>query len=131
VVAGLSAGCSGGAGSPSSAAARWHDLVVPYEEAQALLGQGRCLMALGRTQEAAQPLEQAWEIFVGLGAKPALEEAEEWLVQSVRGLTVCLPESPELTEPARRSRPFEDVVRARDLGGIRQTVGCVVPARHP
>ena len=31
----------------ADAAARWHDFGVPYEEAQALLGQGRCLVALG------------------------------------------------------------------------------------
>ena len=28
-------------------AVRWHDFGIPYEEAQALLGQGRCLAALG------------------------------------------------------------------------------------
>jgi class 3 adenylate cyclase/tetratricopeptide (TPR) repeat protein len=61
------------------AAARWHDFGVPYEEAQALLGQGRCMVALGRAQEAAEPLEQAHEIFERLGAKPALEETEDWL----------------------------------------------------
>ena len=32
------------------AAARWHDFGVPYEEAHALLGQGRCLVALGRAR---------------------------------------------------------------------------------
>ena len=37
------------------ASAGWHRLGVPYEEAQALLGQGRCLVALGRAQEAAAP----------------------------------------------------------------------------
>ena len=37
----------------ADAAARWHDFGMPYEEAQALLGQGRCLVALGRAPEAA------------------------------------------------------------------------------
>ena len=32
----------------ADAAARWHGFGVPYEQAQALLGQGRCLLALGR-----------------------------------------------------------------------------------
>jgi class 3 adenylate cyclase/tetratricopeptide (TPR) repeat protein len=60
----------------ADAAARWHGFGVPYEEAQALLGQGRCLMALARAPEAAPVLEQARAIFVRLGAKPALAEAE-------------------------------------------------------
>ena len=49
---------------------------MPCEEAQALLGQGRCLVALGKTPEAAAPLAAAREIFARLGAKPALAEAE-------------------------------------------------------
>ena len=60
----------------ADAAARWRDFGVPYEEAQALLGQGRCLVALGRAPEAAAPLAAAREIFARLGAKPALEETE-------------------------------------------------------
>jgi len=63
----------------ADAAARWHEFGVPYEEGHALFGQGRCLVALGRAPEAARPLEQAREIFARLGAKPALEETEEWL----------------------------------------------------
>jgi tetratricopeptide (TPR) repeat protein len=59
------------------AAERWHDFGVPYEEAQALLGQGRCLVALGRAPEAAAPLAAAREIFARLGAKPALAETEQ------------------------------------------------------
>jgi hypothetical protein len=60
----------------ADAAARWHGFGVPYEEAQALLGQGRCLVALGRAPEAAPVLQEARAIFVRLGAKPALEETE-------------------------------------------------------
>ena len=60
----------------ADAAADWHDFGVPYEEAQALLGQGRCLVALGRAPEAAAPLAAAREIFARLGAKPALAETE-------------------------------------------------------
>ena len=58
------------------AAARWHEFGVPYEEGHALLGQGRCLAALGRAPEAAAPLAAAREIFARLGAKPALEKTE-------------------------------------------------------
>jgi predicted ATPase/class 3 adenylate cyclase len=60
----------------ADAAARWHDFGVPYEEAQALLGQGRCLVALGRTLEATPVLEQARVIFARLKAKPALGETD-------------------------------------------------------
>jgi hypothetical protein len=49
---------------------------VPYEEGHALLGQGRCLAALGRAPEAAAPLAAAREIFARLGAKPALAETD-------------------------------------------------------
>ncbi len=60
-----------------AAAARWHDFGVPYEEGQALLGQARCLVALGRAPEAEAPLAAAREIFARLGAKPALAETDE------------------------------------------------------
>ena len=58
----------------AEAAARWHGFEVPYEEAQALLGQGRCLLALERAPEAAPVLAAAREIFARLGARPALAE---------------------------------------------------------
>ena len=48
----------------AGAAARWHDFGVPYEEAQALLGQGRCLVALNRGPGAAAPLAAAREILL-------------------------------------------------------------------
>ncbi len=62
-----------------TAAARWRGFGVPYEEAQALLGQGRCLVALGRAPEAAAPLGAARKIFARLGAKPALGETDDLL----------------------------------------------------
>ena len=65
----------------ADAAAGWHDFGVPYEEAQALLGQGRCLVALGRAPEAVEPLGQAHDIFERLGARPALAETDQVLQQ--------------------------------------------------
>ncbi len=61
------------------AAMGWRELGVPYEEAQALLGQGRCLLALDRASEAEVRLTSARAIFARLGAKPALAEADDWL----------------------------------------------------
>ena len=65
----------------ADAASRWHDFAAAYEEAQALLGQARCLVALGRAPDAAAPLAAAREIFARLGAKPALAETEPLLAQ--------------------------------------------------
>ena len=65
----------------ADAATRWQDFGVPYEEAQALLGQGRCLVALERAPETAAPLAAAREIFARLGAKPALAETDELIRQ--------------------------------------------------
>lgn len=65
----------------ASAAAGWCEFGMPYEEAQALLGQGRCLVALGRAPEATAPLAAAREIFLRLEAKPALAETEELMQQ--------------------------------------------------
>jgi class 3 adenylate cyclase len=49
------------------------------EEAFALLGQGRCLLGLGREPEAVPVLQAAREIFVRLGAAPALAETDALL----------------------------------------------------
>jgi hypothetical protein len=57
----------------------WSDLVIPYEEAQALLGKRRCFAALDRAPEAVAPLAAAREIFARLGAGPALAETDDWL----------------------------------------------------
>ena len=60
----------------AAAADRWRSFDVPYEEAQANLGLGRCLVALGRGAEAQTALALAREVFASLGAAPALSEAE-------------------------------------------------------
>jgi class 3 adenylate cyclase/tetratricopeptide (TPR) repeat protein len=65
----------------ADAAARWHGFGVPYEEGHALLGEGRCLLALGRAPEAAAPLAAALEIFARLGARPAQAETEALRLQ--------------------------------------------------
>jgi hypothetical protein len=48
------------------------------ERAYALLGQGRCLAALGKP-EAEEPLREARELFASMGYKPALAETEALL----------------------------------------------------
>jgi len=64
-----------------SVAALWNSFGVAYEEGQALLGRGRCLVALGRPGEAAEPLGQARGTFERLGARPAVEETEKWIAR--------------------------------------------------
>ena len=50
----------------------WGAFGAPYEQAQALLGQGRCHMRLGEAREAARALEEARGMFRRLGADPVL-----------------------------------------------------------
>jgi len=52
------------------------------ERALALLGLGRCRLGLGRAGEAAEPLGQARELLIALGARPAVAEANELLEQA-------------------------------------------------
>ena len=54
----------------AQAAGRWEQFGVVPEHAFALLGQGRCLTALGHATEAKHALEQAREIFDSLKAAP-------------------------------------------------------------
>lgn len=61
------------------AANRWAEFEVPLEQAQALLGAGRCLVALGRETAMLEPLSQAREIFARLGARPLLQETDALL----------------------------------------------------
>jgi class 3 adenylate cyclase len=69
----------------AAAVVGWRDFQMPYEEGHALLGQGRCLVALGRAPEAAAPLAGAREIFARLGATPALGEVDRLLGSGKRG----------------------------------------------
>jgi class 3 adenylate cyclase/tetratricopeptide (TPR) repeat protein len=63
----------------ASAAARWREFSMPYEEGHALLGRGRCLRALDRRGEAEEVLAAARGVFARLGARPALAETDELL----------------------------------------------------
>lgn len=63
----------------ADAADRWERFGVVPEEAFALLGQGRCLLALRRPAEAASVLHHARGIFERLGAAPALAETDALL----------------------------------------------------
>jgi class 3 adenylate cyclase len=66
----------------ADAAQRWEQFEMPWEQAQALLGQGRCLFALGQPNDASQPLRTAREILASLGAKPSLADANRLLAQT-------------------------------------------------
>ena len=60
----------------ADAARRWEGLGVVPELGHALLGRGRTLLALGRSDEARTELEQARAIFAALHAEPALREID-------------------------------------------------------
>jgi hypothetical protein len=66
----------------ADAAGRWERFEVPWEQAQALLGQSRCLLTLGRSAEAQEPLHAARDIFASLGASPALTDADRLLARA-------------------------------------------------
>jgi tetratricopeptide (TPR) repeat protein len=66
----------------AEAARRWEAFGVIPEQAFALLGHGRCLLALGRTNKATPTLMQAREIFARLQAAPALVETDQLLQQA-------------------------------------------------
>lgn len=70
------------AGLFGDAAQRWERFEMPWERAQALLGQGRCLLTLARPAEAREPLATAQEIFASLGATPGLADADRLLAQA-------------------------------------------------
>ena len=63
------------AGLYAEAAGRWQQFGNVPEHAYALLGQGRCLLAL-EDSAAEQPLRRAAELFSSMGYRPALAETE-------------------------------------------------------
>ena len=88
------------------AAAEWCRLSVPYEQAQALLGQGRSLLAFGRADEAAAAAHAAREICARLQAGPALAEAVS-LSDSISSQSGCSPAG-RATGNDRRPRSSDD-----------------------
>jgi tetratricopeptide (TPR) repeat protein len=66
----------------TDAAQRWAGFGFMLEEGQALLGAGRCLMALGRNSDASPVLHEAAKIFVRLGAKPLINKTDEHLEEA-------------------------------------------------
>ncbi|HEU0245691.1 MAG TPA: adenylate/guanylate cyclase domain-containing protein [Gaiellaceae bacterium] len=65
----------------AEAAERWRDFGNVPERAYALLGQGRCLAALGKPG-AEKPLREARDLFASMSYKPALAETEALLGES-------------------------------------------------
>ena len=61
------------------AAARWHEHGFVLGRAEALLGAGRCLVALDRPGEATTALQAARELFQQLGANPGVERMDDLL----------------------------------------------------
>ena len=67
----------------AEAAARWQEFGNVPERAHALLGQGRCLLAIGEAK-GAEPLRKARKLFEQMGYKPALAETESLLAHSAQ-----------------------------------------------
>ena len=70
----------------ADAAKGWRDFGNVPECAYAVLGQGRCLRALG-DQTAQHPLTEARELFASMGYRPALAETEALLQQAQAAAT--------------------------------------------
>ena len=66
----------------SEAVQRWSDYGFVLEQALALLGLGRCRVALGRA-DANGALAAARELFVSLGTQPLVTETDELLAEAV------------------------------------------------
>jgi tetratricopeptide (TPR) repeat protein len=69
------------AGLFAEAAQRWDEYGFVLERGQALLGLGRCRLALGAA-DATGPLADAREVFARLGARPLAAAAEQLLAQA-------------------------------------------------
>jgi class 3 adenylate cyclase/tetratricopeptide (TPR) repeat protein len=60
----------------------WDEYGFVLGRGEALHGAGRCLLALGRTQQATAALREARATFAQLGARPAVERVDETLTQA-------------------------------------------------
>lgn len=72
----------GAASQHADAAERWSKFGNVPERAYALVGQGRCLVALGDAG-AEVPLAEARDLFAKMGYKPALAETEKLLAETI------------------------------------------------
>jgi hypothetical protein len=61
--------------------ARWREFGDVPETAYALLGEGRCLLAVDRP-EAQRPLREARDLFASMGYTPTLRDTESLLEQA-------------------------------------------------
>jgi hypothetical protein len=61
---------------------RWAMYGFVLEQGQALLGAGRCLLALKHPQRAANSLRNAQAIFESLGARPLVADTKQLLEQA-------------------------------------------------
>jgi hypothetical protein len=59
------------------AAAGWDRFAIWLGVSEALFGAGRCLLALGRSGEAAAKLAEAREVFTGLGARSLVAQVDD------------------------------------------------------
>ena len=65
----------------TESARRWREFGNVPERAYALLGRGRCLVALSKPG-AEEPLREARDLFASMGYEPALAETEALLGES-------------------------------------------------
>jgi tetratricopeptide (TPR) repeat protein len=72
--------CAEAAALYAEAAERWKEFGNVPERGYALLGQGRCLLAI-RQPNAARPLHEARDLFASMGYEPSLAETEVLLEQ--------------------------------------------------
>jgi hypothetical protein len=70
----------------AEAAERWKEFGNVPERAYALLGEGRCLVALGKP-DAEKPLREAREVFASMGYQPALAKTEALLGENEAAAT--------------------------------------------
>jgi class 3 adenylate cyclase/tetratricopeptide (TPR) repeat protein len=71
----------------ADSADRWEQLGIVPEQGFSLLGEGRCLVAMGRPTAAAPVLHRAREIFERLRAVPALAETDALLARTSADVT--------------------------------------------
>ncbi|MFL5951904.1 MAG: ATP-binding protein [Gaiellaceae bacterium] len=64
------------------AATGWDDYGFVLGRAEAQHGAGRCLLALGRSQQAVTPLREARGAFAQLGARPGIESVDDTLAEA-------------------------------------------------